>query len=475
MPKPSLRKRPELNVLLICIVILALGLRLFGLTGSLTDWHSFRQADTASVTREYVKHGIDILRPTYQDLGNIQSGKDNLNGYRMVEFPFVNALLASVLIAVPQLDLVIVSRLFSILCSLGTVVSLYYLGKRWGNQTVGYLAALVFASLPYVVFYSRVILPEPAFTFLVTFAILTLDLWLEKKNIGWYLSSVAAFALALLLKPFALFFAPVLAYLAIRHFKWAVFKQPLLYGYGVTVLPLLWWRKWIEQFPEGIPASSWLFNSDGIRLRPAWFRWLAWERYTKMILGGGNLLVLLALIKRNKLQELLFVWGGCVLMYLIVIATGNVRHDYYQSITTPFIALAIGQGLYVIFEYFQQRNRALLGAALTIGSFLMMILISRIFIVGFYGTRADWEQAGAAVDRLTPPDAKIIAPAFSDTVLLFQSNRTGWTVGGEIEKKIEMGASYYVSTAYDDEAKDLEKRYQVVEQTKNHIIIKLTP
>lgn len=475
MPTPSQRKKLELNWILILIVVMAFSLRLFGLTGTITDWHSFRQADTASVTREYVKHGIDLLRPTYQDLGNIQSGLDNPNGYRMVEFPFINAGLAVILRTFPYLDLVIVSRLFSILCSIGTVISLYYLGKRWANPAVGYLSAFVFASLPYAVYYSRVILPEPSFTFFVTVAILLLDVWLETHKFRWYLLSFIAFSLALLLKPFALFFAPVMAYLAIRHYKKRVFFQPLLYAYILSLAPMVWWRTWIQQFPEGIPASNWLFNGDGIRLRPAWFRWLGWERYTKMILGGANLVVLLSLVKKDKLRELLIVWGGCVLLYLVVIATGNVRHDYYQSITLPVVALAMGQGLWVIYHFFYMRKQQWIGIGLTTGLLLASILISREFVAGFYGTRADWEQAGQAVDRLTPADAKVIAPAMSDTALLFQTNRTGWTLGGEIEKKIEQGASYYVSTAYDDEAKLLESNYQVIEKTANHIIIKLSP
>lgn len=475
MSKPVPRKKFELNWLLVIIVVLAFCLRLFGLTNSLTDWHSFRQADTASVTREYVKHGIDLLRPTYQDLGNIQSGKDNPQGFRMVEFPFINAFLALLLRAMPFLDLVVVSRLFSIVCSIGTVISVYYLGKRWANPAVGYLSALVLASLPYAVFYSRVILPEPSFTFFVTSAILLFDVWLETNKKRWYVSSFVLFTLALLLKPTALFFAPVMGYLAIRHFKGRVFTQPLLYVYGLTAAPLFWWRTWIAQFPEGIPAFDWLLNGDGIRLRPAWFRWLGWERYTKMILGGANLVVLASLTMKNKMRELLIVWGLCVLAYLVVIATGNVRHDYYQSITLAFVALAMGQGLWAIYHFFYMRKQWALGAVITIGLFIASILISSEFVAGFYGTRADWEQAGAAVDRLTPADAKVIAPAMSDTALLFQTNRTGWTLGGEIEKKIEQGATYYVNTAYDDEAKELEKKYQVVEKTPNHIIIKLSP
>ena len=62
---------------------------MYRINQTVLDWHSFRQADTASVTREYVKHGMNLLRPRYDDLGSIQSGQDNLEGYRMVEFPIV--------------------------------------------------------------------------------------------------------------------------------------------------------------------------------------------------------------------------------------------------------------------------------------------------------------------------------------------------------------------------------------------------
>lgn len=481
MPKASLSRLLPLltaNWILLAILVLALSLRLYGLTNSLTDWHSFRQADTASVTREYVKHGIDLLRPTYQDLGNIQSGLDNVHGYRMVEFPFINAGLAVLLRSFPFLDLVVTSRLWSILASLGTTVCLYYLGKRWANQTVGYLAALVFASLPYAVYYSRVILPEPSFTFFLTASILSFDLWLtttSRRRWGWYLLALASFALALLLKPFALFFAPILGYLAITKYRWRVFLQPGLYLFGLSLVPLFAWRHWIQNFPEGIPASSWLLNGDGIRLRPAWFRWLGWERYTKMILGGANLIVLCSLWAPNKLRQLLVVWGGCVLLYLVVIATGNVRHDYYQSITLPWVALALGQGWWQLAVWLRTRVNLRFSLIVVSGLFLASILISRHFIIGFYRTRPDWEQAGQAVDRLTPADAKVIAPAMSDTALLFQTNRTGWTLGGEIERKIELGAGYYISTAYDDEAQQLAAKYQVIEKTDNHILIKLRP
>src|SRR5258706_8262101 len=108
---------------LILIMAATFVLRLYKVTSPLADWNSFRQGDTASVTREYVKHGVDFLHPKYHDLSNIQSGennegRDNVEGWRMVEFPLVNGLLAYLLRVFPSLDLVIVSRLASVTASL---------------------------------------------------------------------------------------------------------------------------------------------------------------------------------------------------------------------------------------------------------------------------------------------------------------------------------------------------------------------
>ncbi|MCA9369430.1 hypothetical protein KC721_03960, partial [Candidatus Woesebacteria bacterium] len=99
--------------LLILIAVLAFTLRMYRINTPLLDWHSWRQADTASVTREYQKHGISLLYPKYHDVSNNPSGLPNPEGYRMVEFPLYNALVASILEIIPALPLVVTSRVVS--------------------------------------------------------------------------------------------------------------------------------------------------------------------------------------------------------------------------------------------------------------------------------------------------------------------------------------------------------------------------
>jgi hypothetical protein len=470
-------------ILVLALVLFAFTLRLKGIQNSVTDWHSFRQADTASVTREYVKHGVDLLHPKYHDNSNIQSGKDNPEGYRMVEFPFINAGTALVLRTFPQLDLVLFSRFVSIVFSLGTVVSLYYLGKKWSGQTVGLLAAFFFAVLPYSVYYSRVILPEPAFIFFSTFAILSFQNWLDEttsKRWAWLIGSAVALSLALLLKPFGLFLGFVFLVMLWRKYGLkSVLRLELILYALICLVPLYFWRKWILNYPQGIPASDWLFNGDGIRFRPAWFRWLFWERITKLITGfiGAGFLGL-SLFRKEKAWFNYFAWWVGILAYFSVIATGNVRHDYYQVFITPILCLSLARGMVWVWE---QRTKLPVSKELQNYSVLLalglasaaMVYLSDLQVRGYYGTRADYEKAGQAADRLLPPDAKVIAPAFGDTAFLFQTNRTGWPIGFEIEDKIAKGAEYYVSTSYDDEAHALEKKYQVIAKTPDYIIIKL--
>jgi len=104
-----------------------------------------------------------------------------------------------------------------------------------------------------------------------------------------------------------------------------------------------------------------------------------------------------------------------------------------------------------------------------------MISLSWYEIKGYYQIN-NWPivESGKEVERLTPKDAKVIAPYNGDTAFLYQTHRSGWPIGYDIEDKIAKGATYYVSVVYDDEARTLEKKYTLVEKTDRFIIIKLT-
>ncbi len=463
--------------LLWLIVLLSVFLRLYRIEYPLLDWHSFRQADTASVTQEYVKNGIDLLRPRYHDVSNIQSGYENPEGYRMVEFPIINAAIAALIRAIPQLPLVPISRGGSILFSIGTLLSIFYLTKKLSGTTVAYLASFFFAVLPYSIYYSRVILPEPAMLFLSTFSLFAFSQWLTSNKPKWWFLSTVSLAFALLLKPFAAFLGPVYLALLYHHDELKFYKRwPWLIAYGlISFAPLLWWRSWIEQFPSGIPANDWLMNGNNIRFRPAWIRWLGYERLTKLLLGFVGVIFLpLAFIKDSADRLIYFVWWVSIGLFFVVFATGNVQHDYYQIIMIPIVSITLAKGVRFAFDEIEKKSSHFVAFFLISGLILGMLTLSWNQVSGWFNVN-HWEyaKAGQVADEWLPEDARVIAPAFGDTGFLFQTKRVGWPIGFEIQDKIDAGATHYVTSSFDDEANQLKEEYFIVVETDDYIILDL--
>jgi hypothetical protein len=315
--------------------------------------------------------------------------------------------------------------------------------------------------------------------FFSTLSITSFKFYIQKPKIYFYWVSLIALALALLLKPFAAFLLPV--YL-VMLFEERSFKKIMLdfklYSYAVlAVIPLILWRKWILNFPEGIPASDWLFNSNGIRFRPAWFRWLGYERVTKLILGYVGIIFLpISILEqlKNKKFFLLSWWLG-ILIYFSVLATGNVQHDYYQAITTPIIALTLGYAVVVLDKFLNKKFNALVAMGINLAVITLMLVLAFNQVKGYYNVNhPEYAHAGKAADAILPENAKVIAPQYGgDTAYLFQINRSGWPIGFDIDKKIKMGATHYVTTSYDEEAKELEKKYKIVEKTTEYLILDL--
>lgn len=502
----------------IVLVALSAILRLYRVQYPLADWHSWRQADTASVTREYVKHGINVLVPRFHDLSNIPAGLDNPEGYRMVEFPFVNAALALLLRAFPQLDLVTTSRVASVIVSAATAGLLFLLISRQFGQTMGWLVGLSFALNPYHIFYGRVILPEPYMVFFLIAFWWSWYQWLNKHQLFWWLTSTISLMLGLLLKPFVAFALPVVVAQTIvtlwqqasiskkqqilTKILWRSEWLVLLISWIIAFIPLVWWRHWIEQYPSGVPANDWLFNGNGIRWRPAWFRWLGYERGVKLFLGYVGVLPFLVAIfmssktilnffaswfKRQKLPTyheptaiaaLILSWWTAVGVYSSVIATGNVQHDYYQNFFIPAVSLTLGFGYFTLIQLIYKHAPKGLGRiglfGIVAGIALGQWVGSWQLIKGNFNVN-HWEyvHAGQAVDALIPADARVIAPAMGDTQFLFQTNRTGWPIGFGIEAKQALGATHYVSTSQDDETTKLMKQYSIVKQTPEFVILDL--
>src|SRR5581483_6359079 len=217
-------------------------------------------------------------------------------------------------------------------------------------------------------------------------------------------------ALAFLLKPYAAFYTVPMIYLVFRRFGFGFFKRWELYMFAVlSLVPLLLWREWISKFPEGVPSYLWLFNGNHIRFHPSFFRWIFYERLTKLILGfGGIILFFIGLVRVRIFKEWIFFLTFILssLLYVCVVATGNVQHDYYQILIMPSIAIICAVGSYALIK----NSRKI--ANFNVG--ILVFGISVLIMLGF-----GWNQvkdyfninnpgivaAGIEADKILPKDA----------------------------------------------------------------------
>ncbi|KKU90768.1 MAG: Dolichyl-phosphate-mannose-protein mannosyltransferase [Microgenomates group bacterium GW2011_GWA1_48_10] len=482
---------------LAAILIASLWLHTYKLNSPIADWHSWRQADTSAVTRNFVKEqNINWLYPTFDDLSAVASGEENPMGYRFVEFPLYNAVSAYPKLILPELSVEVVERLVTAFASALTALFLFLICRKLFNRRIGYFAALTYTLLPYNIFYGRAILPDPMMVMLSLGAIYFAVKYIFAERLTSLALAGLMAALALLVKPFAIFLLAPIAYLWFAGFKFSWRKWLFLaIVMGLSLLPFLLWRLWVSRPPEGIPASDWLFNGDGIRFKGAFWYWLFADRIGRLILGCWGLILLgFGVIRKVegkfKLFPILFFISS--LLYLFVFATGNVRHDYYQILLIPSLAILVGLGLDFLLSTSNSLTNNLITKPLAIASFVFMLGFGWYFVRDYFNiNHPEIVEAGKAVEKLTNDKALILAPYGGDTAFLYQTNRKGWPiVEGTIDDMIKKGAQYYVSVQEDDLTKHLindswpvwiprpekiVKKYKLLDRTPTYTIIQLVP
>ena len=244
------------------------------------------------------------------------------------------------------------------------------------------------------------------------------------------------------------------------------------------------WRYHSFQYPAAVPPSGWLLNGNHIRFRPAFFGWMFQQRLGELILGVWGLPVFVTGLLNSFTQKYSYFlpFAFSSLIYLFVFATGNVQHDYYQIPIIPSVSIFLAIGFY---EFWQFRHNLMYTFA---SRGLTVFCVGMMLYFGWYDVRGNgikgyyqvnhWEivHAGQAVDKVTPKDAIVVAPYLGDTAFLYQTNRQGFPFMSMPIKDFHdrFNVTYYVSTNYDDQTNWIMKRYPIIEQTPEYVIVKIT-
>ncbi len=473
-------------IILAFILIIALLFRVYKINIPLADFHSWRQVDTAAVSRNFVKNGIDMFHPIYDDLSNVQSGFDNPNGYRMVEFPIYNAIVAVLYKTFPVFPLEIWGRLTSVIFSMIVISIIYYLLFKESGRTSAVFASLTYAIFPFFVFFSRVILPETTALAFSMMAIFFFYLNVEHKtkrfaSVIYYLLSSILFACALLIKPTIIFYLLPILVLFYRKYKLSLIKKLDFYLYFlITFIPLIYWRTYIKNFPEGIPVSDWLFTSvntsqglKSIMFRPSFFRWIFFERINNLILGGylSLFFVLGAISKQKKYLPLSFLLSA--LAYIFVFQGGNLQHEYYQTLILPVLAIMIGLGVSFVFEHKKNFINSFFTSVLVFSLFVFSFYFSYYKVADYYQYSQELVQEANIINSLTQPDDKIVTDRTGDTTLLYLANRRGAPSIFKDPIDLKKLGYKYLITSNEGQIKTMENDFEIIFENEKFTLFHL--
>ena len=472
-------------LIIFVILIIALFFRLYKINIPLADFHSWRQVDTAAVARNFLRFGFDLFHPRFDDLSSIQSGKENPEGFRMVEFPLYNAIFAFLYKVFPFFSLEVFGRLTSIFFSLISIAIIYYLALKEIGRIAAFFSAITFSIMPFFVYYTRVILPEPTALSLGMISVFFLYHFQQEKSkikkILFYLISLLFFSFSLLVKPTMIFYSIPLIFLFFKKDSFYFLEKFYFYLYFfVAILPFVLWRIHISNYPEGIPAYNWLItsiNTDSgqkdIFFRPSFFRWIFFERVNNLICGGYLVFFLILGIIAKKQSFLILSFFASSLLYVFTFQGGNVQHEYYQILIFPTISFLIGKGIAFLLE---NKNKI---TSPIITYFLIFILFGFSFYFSFEKIKNNYQYSqdlvfiANIVKRLTMPEDKIITDRQGDTTLLYLMDRRGApALYKDIEDLKKLGYKYLVSQNRDLIEK-LRKSYQIIFETNNFALIKL--
>lgn len=474
---------------IIPILVLALGVRLYHLDEPPVGIHSWRQAETAAMARNFQQYGFNLLYPQV-DWGGTSPG------YVESEFPIYPFLvgLAYEVFGFSQHW----GRLLSAAFWLVAIYVLFLLVTRYLGMVAGLWTAFLLSVLPAMIYYSRAILAESMLIMSLVLGMYLFSEWLARGGAVRYLAAAFFLALACLIKLPALHIALPLAYLAWVYRGRAMFGDVRLWILAaIVVVPVALWYHHAHQLylESDITFGIWDYGSG------KWGNWgmLVSSEFWIRVLGGslsgsfltwaGLPLVIAGLVIRRRSQHdcLFDVWLLSALLYVIIVARGNYVHEYYQLMVAVPVTIFMGKALAKHLLPGNWRN----WRAITSGACLAGILVLSLVRYSGYmrSETADLELRyfSAGVQARTPSGTRLIAVDHGDPTLLCLTQRKGWHAWPDrlddslLAEEIAGGAEYLVAARSSFASRGLSPRldeliatHDLIWSTDNYVLIQLS-
>jgi hypothetical protein len=397
----------------------------------LLDHHAWRQADTAAIARNFYRERFNILYPQIDWRGGQAAGYVETG----LELPaFVVAAVSTVVGFHTETGRLLSSIAFLASCWL--VWS--FVGRRYGEGW-GLVGAFFYAfGFPLVMFIEHAFMNEAALLCLSLATLVAAQRYLDRPSAGRLVALVAAPALLGTIKlPYLVIWAPLVGLFVERFGSGAWKRWELWLVAGVCLASAAAWYTHAHALGQATGLSFGLLDKTfDANVVFSWgFVKKIGVRLLKDHLGPLGLAATVAgtwfAWRRRRWCELFGVVG--FIAYLLLVARGNMAHDYYQLPLMPIAPAVIVLGLSESASRWlagaaRGRREAVLAALLAVAALSTFVRLSSSHSWLDYGAE-DVVLCNAAA-AIGQPDDRAVIVGETDPKLLFCSDRKGWVLGG---------------------------------------------
>ena len=509
--------------LLIAIWISAVVVRLIFINQPYVDHWSWRQSDVAAIARNFSEGGFRFAYPQIDWAGDA-------TGYVGTEFPIL-PFLAALCYKIAGIHEWI-GRSEAVIFFAISLPFFFLLVREIFGSTAAVCAAFFFSFAPLNIFAGRSFMPDVPSLSLAIIGLYFFLRWSDDHELAPFVVAAISISLSLLIKITSIIIFAPLAYVVVGRLcqtpgasqngaggspaTWTGrsedrasgserVKRPTIYGgialfLAITLLPSAAWY-WHAHQVAGRFYPHHFFGAGGIRIENlSWYLHIARQTATSIL---TPILLIMAVVglfvpqsRDRRYRRLFHWWLAAMILFVIVVGYGN-RHRWYQLPLVPITAAFAGTACaFIGSKIASSRVAAVTLSILLAGSFA---LLPYVFVQPLYEpSAAQLRDAGLELNRITAPDALIVAADTGDPTIFYYAERKGWhflerdaiyagnssdsqQAIADLEQLRRRGATHLVFTAntfwwldyYPEFAQHLAESAELIEATPEFRIYKL--
>ncbi|HRE41592.1 MAG TPA: glycosyltransferase family 39 protein [Ignavibacteria bacterium] len=422
----------------------------------IVGFHAWRQADTASIAKNFYESGNSILYPQIDWRGNTE-------GFVESEF-HIYPYLVSVFYNIFGLNEAI-GRIVSIIFSVIATFYLFLLVKLIINEKSALWSAVIFSILPMNFFFSRAFMPESAMIMFSIAGIYFYLSWINSDKLKFYIFSLICISLAVLIKLPVLYLGIPLIFLSYYKykFKFLLNYKIWFFAFVVILFVFLWYNHAHNLYKStGLTFNIWNYGSDKwgtyhLLINPDFYSSVFIKSIVeRQLTFAGTLLFIFGLfINRNSKLEFLFDWWLiAIIFFILFVSQGNLAQEYYQlPIVVPasvFIGKLISK--YLDLEYFKSGNfKDKFKFSIVSFLFIFLVLLSIFRIENLISKEKVETEFVELINHMkinSDKNDKVISFTDGNPVLFYNIDRKGWHLNltelNKIDSLNNIGAKFLI-------------------------------